>query len=134
MTARFLCFPRAGAATGARRLWLLLAAAGLVLLGPPPRLEAAEQAAVCQAKKGDAVGMYALDVLKAFGRNHRAPNIAGLAQDLSRAQARISKGFTRAEFNRYYGALDCETTGDVGAMETKANTFVEDVLDEIPPP
>jgi hypothetical protein len=112
----------------------LFAAAALVLVAPPRLLQAAEQAAVCQAKKGDAVGMYALDVLKAFGRNTRAPNTAGLAQDLSRAQVRISKGFTRAEFSGYYGALDCETTGDVGAMETKANSFVEDVLDEIPPP
>jgi hypothetical protein len=113
---------------------LLLAATAFVLSGSPGLLQAAEQEATCKAKKGTAVGTYALGVLKAFGRNTKTPNGAKLAQDLSRAQVRISKGFTRAEFSQYYGALDCETTGDVGAMEAKANAFAEDVLDEIPSP
>jgi hypothetical protein len=112
----------------------LLLTAALVLLDPSQLVLAAEQAAVCKDKKGKAVGVYALGVLKAFGRNTKAPNTAKLAGDLSKAQVRISKGFTRAEFSGYYGSLGCETTGDVGAMEAKTNAFVADVLDEIPPP
>lgn len=133
MTGRFLRLQRAGAPAGPRRLLLLLAAA-FVLVEPPRPLRAAEPEAVCKAKKSKAVGTYALGVLKAFGRNTKTPNAGGLAQDLSRAQVNITKNFTRAEFSTYFGALGCETTGDVGAMEVKANTLVEDVLDEIPPP
>jgi hypothetical protein len=103
-------------------------------MNPPRLVQAVEPAAVCKDKKGKAVGTYALGVLKAFGRNRKVPNTAALAQDLSKVQARITKGFTRAEFSAYFGNLGCETTGDVGAMEAKTNAFVADVLDEIPPP
>jgi hypothetical protein len=124
-----------GSGVSARRLGLLLLAAAALLLIEPPRLvQAAEPAAVCKDKKGKAVGTYALGVLRAFGRNTKAPNTAKLAADLSKAQVRITKGFTRAEFSDYYGNLGCETTGDVGTMEAKANAFAADVLDEIPPP
>jgi hypothetical protein len=105
------------------RFLLLLAAAALVLLEAPRLVHAAEPAAVCKDKKGKAVGIYTLGVLKAFGKNTKAPNTARLAQDLSKAQVRITKGFTRAEFSGYFGT-----------REAKANAFAADVLDEIPPP
>ncbi len=100
----------------------------------PALVLGADQGAVCKARKGKAVGSYALSVLRAFGKNKKAPNTAKLAEDLSKAQAKITKSFTRAEFSDYFGSLGCETTGDVGVIEGKANALVDDVLDELSPP
>ena len=134
MTSENLQVIGAAAFAALRAVGPLLAAAALVLVEPPRLVAAAEPAAVCKSRKGKTVGTYTLAVLKAFGKNARVPNGAGLAQDLSRAQAGITRGFTRAEYSGYFGDLGCEITGDVAAMEAKANAFAEDVLDEIPPP
>jgi hypothetical protein len=104
------------------------------VVATPALVHGADQAAVCKNRKGRAVGRYTLSVSRAFGKNKKAPNTANLAEDLAKAQAKLTKSFTRAEFSGYFGSLGCETTGDVGVMESKADSFVADLLDELCPP
>jgi hypothetical protein len=52
----------------------------------------------CKDKKGTALGRYGLGRLKAFGKNGKAPNVGKLGTDLSKAESKLTKGFTRAEF------------------------------------
>jgi hypothetical protein len=105
-----------------------------VAAGAPSPAGAADQAAVCADKKGKATGTYALGVLKAFGKNQKVPNTGKLTGDISKAQARITKRFAQAELSGYFGPLGCATTGDVGTIESKADDFILDLLDDIPPP
>jgi hypothetical protein len=85
----------------------------------------------CKDKKGAALGKYDLGLLKAFGRNGKAPNLGKLGSDLSKAESKLTKGFTRAEFTGSGQPLGCQTTGDLGVLQAKADQHVEDVLDEL---
>ncbi len=82
----------------------------------------------CQAKKDLGAGKNAFGLLKAFGKNAKVPNNTKLAEDISKAQSKITKAFTSAE-----GAGGCVTTADVGTIEGKIEVLVDDVLGEICP-
>jgi hypothetical protein len=59
---------------------------------------------------------------------------ARFAGELSKAEAKISKRFARAEYSDYRGPLGCQTTGDVATMGAKAEDFTQDILDDLCPP
>jgi hypothetical protein len=85
----------------------------------------------CKDRKAKDTGLYALSLTKAFGRNGKVPNLARLASDLSSAQSKITRDFTRAEFTGSGVPRGCVTTGDVTAIQAKADSLAEDVIDEI---
>jgi hypothetical protein len=61
--------------------------------------------------------------MKAFGKNIKKPNAAKLATDVSKAESKYTKAFTKAE------AKDgCPTSGDAEIMEFKVNALVTDVV------
>jgi len=86
---------------------------------------------LCKDRKAKETGRYALSLTKAFGRNGKMPNLARLASDLSSAQSKITRGFTRGEFTGSGVPKGCVTTGDVIEMQAKADSLAEDVIDEI---
>lgn len=110
-----------------------LTVAAAVALGSTAAQAAIEKAALCQDKKVKATGKNSLDLLKAFGKNGKRPNTVKLDTDISKAQSKITKLFTRAEFTRSGDSRECDTVGDVGAIESKVELFVQDVLDELTP-
>jgi hypothetical protein len=87
-----------------------------------PEHGAADPIATCKEKKAKATGKKAADLLKAFGKNEKKPNAAKLRADISKAQSRFTKGFTKAE------AKGCPTSGDAGTIEAKVDALVEDLL------
>jgi hypothetical protein len=87
----------------------------------------------CKDKKLKEMGKKSLNLLKAFGKNAKKPNLAGLNKDVSKALSKFTKGFTKAEFKGNGSLQGCDTTGDVSAIQTKVDTYVEDVLDELTP-
>jgi hypothetical protein len=82
----------------------------------------------CQFKKDLGAGKNTFGLLKAFGKNKKTPNPGKLAEDVSKAQSKITKAFTGAE-----DAGGCVTTGDAGAIELKSEALVDDVLEELNP-
>jgi hypothetical protein len=54
-----------------------------------------------------------------------------LAADVSKAESKFTKGFTKAE-DKAAGA--CPTSGDSGSIESKVNAFVLDVIAELGSP
>jgi hypothetical protein len=85
----------------------------------------------CKDSKAKETGRYALSLTRAFGRNGKVPNLARLASDLSKAQSKMTTGFTRAEFSGSGAPRGCVTTGDVITIQAKADSLAEDVIDEI---
>ena len=86
----------------------------------------------CKDKKAVATGVAGLGTLKAFTANTKTPNVAKLAADLSKARSKLTKGFTKAEFNPQGVAQGCETTGDVAALQTDVDAFVDDIIASFP--
>jgi hypothetical protein len=87
--------------------------------------------ATCKDKKAKETGKKALGKLKAFGKNQKATNTAKLASDLSKAQSKFTKGFTKAEFSGSGASKNCDTIEDADDIEAKVDAFVEDVTDEL---
>jgi hypothetical protein len=90
-------------------------------------------AVVCKGRKLRAAGANSLSLLKAFGRNQKKPNVAALFTDVSKAQSKVSKEFTRAEFTPGGLPKVCVTRDDVGPVESKSEAVTQDVLDQLSP-
>ncbi len=52
---------------------------------------------LCREAKDKAAGKKASDLLKAFGKNQKIPNVSKLAQDISKAQSKFTKAFGKAD-------------------------------------
>jgi hypothetical protein len=89
---------------------------------------ATDPADACTDAKAKAAGKKASGLLKAYGKNIKKSNPAKLAQDVSKAQSKLTKAFVKAESKG-----GCATIGDVGAMEAKVDALVADAIDEINP-
>jgi len=87
----------------------------------------------CRDKKVKVMAKNAFDLLKAFGKNGKKPNVVKLTRDLSKSRSKLTKSFTKAEFTRRGDDKGCATTNDVSTVEGKVETYVEDVLDETGP-
>jgi hypothetical protein len=96
-----------------------LAVAGAAGAGVSPQ-------ARCKDAKGRATGKKSLDLLKGFGKNGKAPNLARLGSDISKAESKFTKGFSKAEV-----AGGCVTSGDADPIEVKVETFVEEILTDL---
>jgi hypothetical protein len=116
----------------ARKL-LGLSVVALLVLGGTAVHAGVAAPALCKDKKAKATGKQTLDLLKAFGANVKKKNVAKLGADVSKAQSKLSKGFTKAEFTGKGDSRDCDTNDDVGTIENKVELFVADVIEEISP-
>jgi hypothetical protein len=83
---------------------------------------------LCKDKKYKASGKNVSDLLKAFGKNKKTPNVTKLAFDISKAQSKLSKGFTKAEFTGSGASLGCDTIEDVTNLEGMGQRHVQAVL------
>jgi hypothetical protein len=102
--------------------------AALAVLATPPAHAGISPASACKNKKLKASGKYHLNQLTAFGRNKKKRNTARLLEDLSRAQSRLAKGFTQAEWFKNGGARGCQTTGDVAVLRSALDSQVTETL------
>jgi len=97
----------------------VLLVAGTVQAGVAPD-------ALCKEKKAKAAGKKAADLMKAFGKNIKKTDTAKLAEDVSKAQSKFTKAFTKAE-----GAGGCDTNGDAAAIEAKVDAAVSDLVADL---
>ncbi len=102
---------------------------GVVCLAGTAVHAGGDPAAACKSAKAKAAGKKAGSLLKAAGKNIKKPNPLKLGADVSKAQSKFTKSFTKAE-----GKGGCETTGDAGAIEAKVDAFVDDAIGDIAPP
>ena len=70
-------------------------------------------------------------LILAFGKNLKTPNVGKLASDISKAQSKFTKGFTKAEFSGSGASKGCQTIEDADDIEAKVDAFVVDVLDDL---
>ena len=75
--------------------------------------------ALCKEQKSKAAGKKTFDLLKAFGKNIKKANDAKLDLDISKAESKFTKGFSKAESKG-----QCVTSDDSGAIEAEVNGFV----------
>jgi hypothetical protein len=110
----------------ASRVILAIGFVAFLCVHSPPGA-GANAGAVCTQKKAKATGKKASDILKAFGKNFKKPNQTKLDADISKAQSKFTKGFTKAESGT------CQTSGDVGTIATQVELLVADVVAAIEP-
>lgn len=96
-----------------------LSLAGAAHAGVSPQVQ-------CKDAKGRATGKKSLDLLKSFGKNGKQPNVGKLGTDVSKAESRFTKAFTKAE-----AVGGCATTGDADPLEAKVETFVADIIADL---
>ena len=101
---------------------VVLAFAALLVTSVPAH-GGTDPAATCKSTKAKAAGKNAADALQAFGRNTRKPDVPRLSATLSKAASRLTKDFQKAESKG-----GCATTGDVGPIAAKVDSFVDDVV------
>lgn len=89
--------------------------------------------ATCKDAKLKGMGSDSLNLLKAFGANIKVTNTTKLGTDISKAQSKMTKAFTKAEFAGSGASKGCDTIEDVDNIEPKVEAFVDDVLDELSP-
>jgi hypothetical protein len=106
-----------------RSRFVLAIAVGVFVMSGSPAHAAGDLAAKCKDAKAKATGKKAFDLMKAFGKNGKKPHAAKLGSDISKAQAKFTKAFTKAEST---GA--CLTSGDSGTIEAKVDAFVADMV------
>jgi hypothetical protein len=105
---------------------LALAMFGILAVVGTSAYAAVDPVALCKEKKAKATGRKMFDLLKAFGKNVKTPNVGKLASEISKAQSKFTKGFTKAEAPGL-----CERTGDADAIETTVDGQIADVLAEL---
>jgi len=114
----------------AKRILGVLAIA-LLALGGTAAYAGVAPSSLCKDKKAKATGAKALGILKAFGANQKTPNLGKLASDISKAQSKFSKGFTKAEFSGAGASKGCESIEDADDIEAKVDALVADVLSDL---
>jgi hypothetical protein len=100
----------------------------LLAMCAPAVHAATDPASACTDAKAKAAGKKAGALLKAYGKNIKKSNPAKLAQDVSKAQSKLTKAFVKAE-----GKGGCATIADVATVEAKVDSLVADAVDEINP-
>ena len=83
----------------------------------------------CKDSKLKGTGKKAYDLLKAFGKNIKKNPDTKLDDNISKAESKFTKAFTKAEDKE-----GCLTTADSGTIELKVDAFVMDVIDELASP
>jgi hypothetical protein len=111
------------------RTIVLLIFISILALAASPGYAAPDPADACKEAKLKAAGKKAAALLKAIGKNTKSPNSVQLDQGVSKARSKFTKAFAKAE-----GKGGCQTTGDVGTVETQIDTDVAELLGILCPP
>jgi len=98
-------------------------ALGLAIVAGRAADAGASEPAKCTDAKAKAAGKKALDLLKALGKSAKKPNSVKLASDVSKAQSKFTKAFSKAEQK---GA--CLTNADAAGIEATVDSFVDELL------
>jgi hypothetical protein len=98
---------------------------GIFIAAGSPAYAGVDPGAVCKEKKAKAAGKKAADLLKAFGKNTKKANATKLGADISKAQSKFTKGFTKTEEK---SGASCPTSGDASTIEAKVDAFVDDMI------
>jgi hypothetical protein len=72
-----------------------------------------------------------LKILQSFSANAKVPAEGKFASNISKAQSKITKGFTKAEFSGSGTSRGCDIIEDVDDLELKADAYIQDLLDEM---
>lgn len=107
--------------TGLLVLCVFTTVGGLAFAGTDP-------ADKCVFQKAKAVGKKAQSIMKALGKNISKNPDTKLSANVSKAQSKLTKAFTKAESK---GA--CQKTGDAAAIELKVDAFVIDCVGAVTP-
>ena len=94
----------------------------LILSGTVAHASPNDPAAECVEAKAKAAAKKAKKLLQALGKNIRESSPKKLAFNISKAQSKFTREFTKAESRR-----QCETVGDAAAIEAKVDAAVENV-------
>jgi hypothetical protein len=86
---------------------------------------------LCKERKAKETGKRLLGVLQAFGKNVKISNLGKFSSDISKAQSKFTKGFTKAEFSGAGVSRSCETIEDADDIESKADFFVQEMLNDL---
>jgi hypothetical protein len=76
---------------------LVLAIAVAVFVGGAPAYAGVDPGNLCKESKDKAAGKKASDLLRAFGWNTKKSDPSRLSSDISKAQSRFTKGFSKAD-------------------------------------
>jgi len=82
--------------------------------------------ATCKEAKANATGRKVADILRAFGRNMKKPDLAKLVRDVSKAESKFTRCFSKAK-----ATGGCLTSGGADRIEAKVNAFLEEVTAEV---
>jgi hypothetical protein len=97
----------------------------VLVSGAVPGRAATDEGAKCKDAKAKAAGKNAAELLRAVGRNRKHPSPVRLDHDVSKAQSKLTKAFTKAD-----GTGGCQTIDDAGDMRALIDAFVADVVAE----
>jgi len=100
----------------------VLAVALAVFVAGAPAHAGVDPGNLCKEGKDKAAGKKAFDLLKAFGKNTKKSDTAKLAQDISKAQSKFTKGFSKADT-----LGPCPVPGDAPDVEP----VVDDCADRV---
>jgi hypothetical protein len=103
-------------------------ALGVLVLAASPAQAAVDPGDTCKERKAKAAGKKVFELLKAFGENIERENLTKLGSDISKAQSKFTRSFTKAEGSNW---IQCLTSGDSDAIEAKVDVLVEDVVAEV---
>jgi hypothetical protein len=81
---------------------------------------------LCMEKKAKAAGKKTFELLKAFGKNHKKTDPAKLGSNISKAESKFTKGFTKAEDKG-----GCLVTGDSSIIEDEINSVVAELVERL---
>jgi hypothetical protein len=102
---------------------LVVVGIGALLLSAILAHAGTDTAAKCRAAKATAAGKKAAALLRALGKNVAKNPDTKLTANISKAESKFTKTFTKAEAKD-----DCPTTGDSEIIEFKINALVTDVV------
>ena len=80
----------------------------------------------CKEAKARTAGKSAFDLLKAFGSDLKRPDAARLARDISKAESKLTRGFSKAESRGR-----CDTVGDAATIGLRVSAFATRAAAEI---
>ncbi len=110
-----------------RKLVLAIGMGTLLLAGTAHA--AVLPADLCKDKKLKATGKKTNSLARAFGKNIKVTNVAKLTQDVSKAQSKFTKAFTKAEFSGTGVSRGCDTIEDADTIEAMVDELILDGIE-----
>lgn len=113
--------PSKGVSTVPRRV-ILACAVGMLALANSHAYGGIDPVATCRMRKATATGRAAADLLRAFAKNQKRPDVGKLTQNISRAQSKFLSRFSNAERQ-----TSCPPAA-ASTLAEKVDTFLAEVI------